>query len=200
MRRSPIIVASLSVGLLAGLSPAWAHTGLGDTAGFSHGFLHPFLGLDHLLAMVAVGIFAARCGGRALFLVPATFLVVMAAAGALASAGVGLPFAEIGIGVSVVALGAAIASGFSPPLAVGMALVGLFAVFHGHAHGAEMPETASGLAYGTGFVLATAILHAVGLAIGIGLGQLGAGSARRTAQIGGGAIALAGAAILAGFA
>jgi urease accessory protein len=133
--------------------PAFAHTGVGDTAGFVHGFIHPIGGLDHVLAMVAVGLFAALLGGRALWLVPFSFVSMMAVGGALGMGGVALPFAEFGIGLSVVAFGVAVAFRLHMPIAVAMALAGFFAVFHGHAHGAEMPDTASGFEYAAGFLL-----------------------------------------------
>jgi urease accessory protein len=179
-------------------TPALAHTGVGDATGFAHGFLHPIGGLDHVLVMVAVGVLAAHLSGHALWLVPGAFVLVMAVGGALAMVGVELPFVEIGVALSVVALGAAIALRLDLPLAAAMALVGLFAVFHGQAHGAEMPETASGLAYGAGFILATTLLHVVGIGLGIALARLGPLMGRRVAQVGGGLMALAGVAILAG--
>jgi urease accessory protein len=186
----------VSVALIA--TPALAHTGVGDATGFAHGFLHPIGGLDHVLVMVAVGVLAAHLSGHALWLVPGAFVLVMAVGGALAMVGVELPFVEIGVALSVVALGAAIALRLDLPLAAAMALVGLFAVFHGQAHGAEMPETASGLAYGAGFILATTLLHVVGIGLGIALARLGPLMGRRVAQVGGGLMALAGVAILAG--
>jgi urease accessory protein len=186
----------VSVALIA--TPALAHTGVGDATGFAHGFLHPIGGLDHVLVMVAVGVLAAHLSGHALWLVPGAFVLVMAVGGALAMVGVELPFVEIGVALSVVALGAAIALRLDLPLAAAMALVGLFAVFHGQAHGAEMPETASGLANGAGFILATTLLHVVGIGLGIALARLGPLMGRRVAQVGGGLMALAGVAILAG--
>jgi len=180
------------------VTPAFAHTGVGDASGFAHGFMHPIGGLDHVLVMVAVGVLAAHLSGRALWLVPGAFVLVMAVGGALAMAGVELPFVEVGVALSVVALGAAIALRLDLPLAAAMALVGLFAVFHGQAHGAEMPETASGLACGAGFILATTLLHASGVGLGIALARLGPLTGRRVAQVGGGLMALAGVAILAG--
>ena len=179
-------------------TPALAHTGAGHASGFAHGSVHPIGGLDHVLAMVAVGVFAARLGGRALWLVPGAFVLAMVTGGALAMAGVALPFIEIGIGLSIVVLGAAIAFRLDLPLAVAMALVGLFAVFHGQAHGAEMPETASGLAYGAGFMLATVLLHAAGIGLGIMPARLAPWQGLRIAQVGGGLMAAAGVAILAG--
>ena len=114
---------------------ASAHVGVGDTNGFVHGFSHPLSGLDHILAMVAVGLFAVRLGGRALWLVPLTFVSVVAVAGVLGMAGVGLPYVEIGIGISLIVLGTAIALQLNIPTLAAMGLVGFFAIFHGHATG-----------------------------------------------------------------
>lgn len=183
------VLASLA--LLPGA--AFAHTGAGHTHGFVHGFVHPIGGLDHLLAMVAVGLFAAYLGGRALWLVPATFVGVMALGGLLGVSGAALPYVELGIALSVVVLGLLVALRWNFPVAVAMAIVGIFAVFHGYAHGTELPENTSGLAYGIGFMIATALLHLAGIAIGLGLAKLGtSGFGPRIAQAGGGAIALAG--------
>lgn len=177
---------------------AQAHTGVGGTSGLTYGFLHPLGGLDHLLAMVGVGLLAAFLGGRALWLVPAAFLVMMATGGLLGVVGVGLPFVELGIALSIVVIGGALAWGRSLPLAVAMGLVGFFAVFHGHAHGAEMPAAASGLAYGLGFLAATALLHSAGLALGFGLDRLAGAASRKLARAGGAVVGLSGLAILAG--
>ena len=177
---------------------ASAHMGVGDTNGFVHGFSHPLSGLDHILAMVAVGLFATRLGGRALWLVPLTFVSVVAVAGVLGMAGVELPYVEIGIGISVIVLGTAIALQFNIPTLAAMGLVGFFAIFHGHAHGMEMPERASGLVYGVGFVCATALLLAVGIGFGLTIGYAGQTYGRRIAQVGGGAMVIAGVAVLAG--
>ena len=176
---------------------AFAHTGVGDTAGVAHGFMHPLSGADHVLAMVAVGVLAARWGGHALWLLPASFLAAMAAGGALGMAGVSVPFVEIGIGTSVVVLGVLIAVNARLPLVLACLLVGAFAVAHGFAHGSEMPATGSGLAYGLGFVVATAALHAAGIGVGLAVGRLGA-LHRRVAQVAGAAMSLAGVAILSG--
>jgi urease accessory protein len=178
---------------------AFAHVGLGDAGGLAQGFVHPLSGIDHVLTMLAVGLFAAHLGGRALWLVPLTFVSVMALAGLLGMAGVAIPFVEIGIGVSVVALGLMIAFPLNLPTVAAMALVGLFAIFHGHSHGAEMPESVSGLVYGIGFLSATALLHALGIGLGLLIGQAAESYGRRIVQVGGGAMALAGIAILAGF-
>lgn len=190
----------LLISALASLVPgvAWAHVGAGETAGFAHGFFHPVTGIDHVLAMVAVGLLAANLGGRALWAVPLSFVGVMAAGGALGTAGFGIPFVETGIAVSVIVLGAAIALRWKLPVAGAMALVGLFAVFHGHAHGAEMPVNASGLDYAVGFLIATALLHLAGIGIGLGLTRLSQQHAPRLTQAGGAAMAVAGVGLLAG--
>lgn len=146
---------------------AYAHTGMGHTIGFVNGFGHPLGGLDHILAMVAVGIWAFQTGGKAVWAVPAVFVGVMALGGVLGITGVAIPFTEEGIIISVLLLGVLIAVAVRMPLAINMALVGLFAVFHGHAHGAEMPVVVSGLAYGVGFAVSTALLHLCGIGIGV---------------------------------
>ena len=149
---------------LAGL--AQAHPGHGG-GGFANGFAHPLHGLDHLLAMLAVGLWAAQLGGRAKWAVPACFVGVMVGGGALGMAGVGLPFAEQGIAASVLILGLLIAAAVRLPLAAGLAVAGIFALCHGYAHGAEMPVTAAGAVYAFGFATATALLHACGLGLGV---------------------------------
>ena len=179
--------------LLLPFSSAFAHTGVGETSGFLVGFTHPIGGLDHVMAMVAVGLLAAALGGRSLWLVPAAFVSMMAVGGAFGLASVSVPFVELGIGLSVVAIGAAVALKVNMPVSAAMGFVGLFAIFHGHAHGSEMPETLSGLTYAMGFVAATAFLHAVGIGVGLGLGRLA-----RVSQAAGGLIALTGVGILAG--
>ena len=173
---------------------ALAHPGIGDVHGFVQGFAHPLGGLDHVLAMVTVGIFAWQLGGRALWLVPATFVLTMAAGGALAMLGIPVPLVEFGIALSVIVLGAVVALGVKAPLAIAMGLVGLFAIFHGHAHGTEMPLDATGGAYAAGFMLATALLHAAGIALGFAIGRIAHG--RAAYQLGGSLVALAGVAIL----
>ena len=172
--------------------------GVGDTNGFVHGFSHPLSGLDHILAMVAVGLFATCLGGRALWLVPLTFVSVVAVAGVLGMAGAELPYVEIGIRISVIVLGTAIALQLNIPTLAAMGLVGFLAIFHGHAHGMEMPESASGFVYGVGFVCATALLLAVGIGLGLTICYAGQAYGRRIVQVGGGAMAIAGVAVLAG--
>jgi urease accessory protein len=189
------IAPAAAVSILLAAGAAQAHTGVGATSGFMSGLAHPIFGLDHLLAMVAVGLWASLLGGRAMWLVPAAFVAVMAAGGALAMAAVGLPVVELMIVGSVVALGALVALRVRVPAAAGMAVVAAFALFHGHAHGMEMPAGAGGLSYFAGFALATAALHGVGLAIGVAAGKLREGLAVRAA---GGAIAAAGLVLMAG--
>lgn len=190
------MVAAAAIALMPGI--ALAHTGVGDTSGFSHGFIHPLTGIDHLLAMMMVGVFAWQLGGRALWLVPLTFVLVMAIGGAFGVAGVSIPFVETGIALSVIVLGAAVAFRLSMPVAIAVALVGLFAVFHGHAHGEEMPENAAGLAYGLGFMLATAALHLAGIGLGFLIGRIADERGPAVVRITGGVVAVAGLALLGG--
>lgn len=150
-------------------SLAMAHSGHSEASGFAHGFAHPLGGVDHILAMVMVGVLAAQLGGRAIWLVPASFVTVMALGGRLGLAGVGMPFVELGIALSVVVLGAVLAFDLIASVATAQGLVAFFALFHGYAHGAEMPAM-GGFAYGAGFIAATGLLHAVGLAGGLALG------------------------------
>jgi urease accessory protein len=168
------VVCLMGAALSFAPSPAFAHTGHGAASGLVHGFVHPVAGLDHLLAMVLVGMLAFQSGGRALYALPLSFVVLMAAGGALGMAGIDIPFVETGIALSIIVFGLALAFRAKAPVFAGVALTGLFAVFHGHAHGAEMPADASGFAYGAGFILATALLHAAGLGIGFALGRIGA--------------------------
>lgn len=180
-------------------SAALAHTGVGDAGGLVHGFMHPVGGLDHVLAMVGVGVLAAVLGGRALWLVPLAFVGMMAVGFGLGASGISLPFVELGIALSVLVIGAAAAWGRPLPVAAAMALVGVFAIFHGQAHGAEMPADASGLLYATGFLAATALLHSAGIAATLGVSRLAGRFGRPLAQLGGGLVALGGAGILAGW-
>jgi urease accessory protein len=146
---------------------AQAHPIPGEVHTLKSGFLHPLSGLDHILAMVAVGLWAAQLGGRALYLVPAAFVSLMAVGGALGMAGVPLPMVEAGILASILVLGLLIAAAVRLPVWAGMAIVGLFALFHGHAHGTELPAAATGMTYAIGFILATMLLHACGIGLGL---------------------------------
>jgi urease accessory protein len=172
MHRTALRIGAALFVVATTLAPtmASAHPGH-DGTDLVHGFLHPLGGVDHIIAMVAVGLLAARLGGRALWLVPSSFVLAMAAAGIAGMAGIVLPYAEAGIAISVVVLGVVAVFGLAMPVAAAMGLVAFFAVFHGYAHGIEMPETASGLAYGAGFVAATALLHAAGIGIGLAIGS-----------------------------
>ena len=178
---------------------AIAHVGVGDTTGFAHGFMHPLGGLDHQLAMILVGIFAYQLGGRALWLVPLTFVFVMTLGGFLGVMGVTIPFVEVGIAFSVLVLGAIVAFKVKAPVAVAIGMVGLFAIFHGHAHGSEMPMDASGIEYGLGFMLATALLHASGIAVGVLIGMSDKTLGDNPYRFAGGIASIAGFALLLGY-
>jgi len=155
---------------LAATAPAFAHVSAADNGSFLPGFTHPLLGLDHIVVMVAVGLWAATIGGRAVWAVPAAFVGAMVIGYFLSLTGLALPFAEPMILASVVALGLLIATAVRLPAMVGALLVGLFAVFHGHAHGSEL-GVAAAVPFGLGFALATALLHSAGIATGLFLGS-----------------------------
>jgi urease accessory protein len=178
---------------------AFAHPDPLHAVGFVHGFAHPMGGLDHILAMVAVGVFAFVLGGRALWLVPLSFVGMMVVGFALGLNGVNLPFVELGIALSSVVIGGAAALKAPMPVAGAMTLVGVFAVFHGHAHGAEMPESAGGLAYAAGFVAATAALHVAGIGAALGVSRLVGRHGQVIARIAGGVFALGGIGVLLGW-
>jgi urease accessory protein len=187
-------IAAASILLVA--SPALAHTG-GDLGGFASGMLHPISGLDHVVAMVAVGLWGGILGAPAVWLLPVVFPLVMALGGVAGVAGVPLPGIEVGIALSGVVLGLMVVLAARPPLWVAAGLVGLFAIFHGHAHGAELPASADPAIYAVGFVVATGLLHLSGIAIG----QAGKWPVGRVAvRAGGAVIALAGGAFLTGLA
>ncbi|RJQ15867.1 urease accessory protein UreJ [Candidatus Woesearchaeota archaeon] len=147
--------------------PVFVHAHLIGGLGFGSGITHPLFGIDHLLAMIAVGIISVQYGGKAVWMVPATFVLIMLLGGLLAIAGLPLLFVETGIALSVLFLGLTIAFAKKIPLVISMVGVGLFAFFHGHAHGTEMPLIANPLFYALGFVLATAALHVSGILIGL---------------------------------
>jgi urease accessory protein len=164
--------------LLAASLPAYAHVGIGTTSSFTAGFMHPLSGLDHMTVMIAVGLWAVLKGGKAILAWPAAFVGVMLVGGVLGMLHMPLPFVEPGILASVVALGLLVALAVDLPVSAGVAIIGLFALFHGHAHGTEVPENAGGLEYVAGFAIATALLHATGIAAGLGLGIRFRGLAR----------------------
>jgi urease accessory protein len=174
---------------------AYAHPGHGEAVGLLAGIAHPLGGLDHILCMVAVGVFAFVLGGRALWLVPLSFVGMMTVGFLLGANGVSLPLVEVGIALSSIVIGVLAASGRPMPVWAAMGVAGLFAVFHGHAHGAEMPATADGLQFALGFIAATALLHVVG----IGGAMLIASHGNRAARLVGGAFALGGLGVLAGW-
>lgn len=189
---------ALTLFILLVPSMALAHSGpAGHTHGFAQGFLHPLGGLDHVLAMVAVGLLAAHLGGRALLLVPASFVTVMAAGGALGFTGFALPYTELAIALSVIVLGALVAFRANLSLALASAIAGGFAIFHGYAHGAELPAGVSSFSYAAGFLIATALLHLAGIALGLGFAKLSASPlGERIVQASGGVMTLAGVVLL----
>jgi urease accessory protein len=162
--RMAAIVAGV---LVATATPLLAHDQGGQARGFLTGLLHPVSGLDHVLAMVSVGLWGAQLGAPAVWMLPVAFPMVMAMGGVLGLLGVPLPGVEIGIALSAVLLGFVVTLEARPPLAVAAALVALFAVFHGHAHGVELPPGENGLTYSMGFVVATGCLHGAGVAMGL---------------------------------
>jgi urease accessory protein len=182
-------IAAIAGLMLAMATPAFAHTGEGLAGGFAGGFMHPLLGPDHIAAMLAVGLWGAFLGAPAIFVLPVVFPLVMALGGVLGILGVPLPGIEIGIAVSAVVLGLMVALAAKPHLAIAAVLVGAFAIFHGHAHGTELPDGTDALAYALGFVIATGLLHLAGIAFGLLTKYPGGRLAVRAA---GGAIAIAG--------
>ncbi len=170
-------------------SVANAHPETGGIGGFVSGFLHPLTGLDHIVAMVAVGLWGAYLGAPAMWLLPVIFPLVMAFGGALGILGVPLPGTEVGIALSGVLLGLAVAFAAKPPLWIAAVIVGVFAIFHGHAHGTELPNAANAFTYAVGFVVATGLLHLSGIALGL-LTRWPWGKA--VVRVGGGVIACVG--------
>jgi urease accessory protein len=165
----PSVASALAATVFAAFgfgSPAFAHEGVGVAGGFTSGFMHPLFGWDHIAAMVAVGIWGAFLGPPAIWMLPVVFPMVMAFGGALGILGVPLPGVEIGIALSAIVLGLMVAFAARPPIWVAAIVVGIFAIFHGHAHGTELPAAADGVAYAGGFVLATGLLHLSGIALG----------------------------------
>jgi len=180
-----------AVALALVLSPvaAFAHEETGQAAGLLAGLSHPLSGLDHVLAMIAVGLWGAVLGPPAIWVLPVAFPIVMAFGGLMGLLGFPLPGVEIGIAVSAVVLGALVLAEVRPPLWLAALIVAFFAIFHGHAHGRELPQGTSALLYSLGFVVATGLLHAVG--IGLGVAHRWA-AGRRLVQLAGGGVALAG--------
>jgi urease accessory protein len=181
------VLASLASGV------AEAHTFGADGAGLVQGFAHPLGGLDHLLAMIAVGLWATQLGGRALWAVPVAFVSMMAVGAVIGWTGMPVAGVEPVIAVSLLLLGLVVTTATRLPVALGMALVGVFALFHGHAHASDLPAAASALADGGGFIAATVLLHGVGLMLGL------AARTRFTwaLRLGGAGVAAAGAVLMA---
>jgi urease accessory protein len=171
---------------------ALAHTGNGLVHGFGAGFAHPIGGVDHLLAMFAVGLLAAQLGGRALWRVPASFVLTMIGGSIAGFSGFELPGTEFAIGISVVAIAMPVALALGMPVPFAMALVALFAFFHGYAHGAELPAGAGALPYIAGFALATAIIHGVGIGVGLLAGRLVKSGRGLALRLAGGVVTIAG--------
>jgi len=194
------LVKFLAAASLFAAHPASAHISATDHAhsSFATGLAHPFLGTDHILAMLAIGIWASTLGKRGLIAVPAAFVGVMVLGFLAALSGVSLPFVEPVILASVAVLGLAIAFALPVPPLFGAAIAGFFGFFHGYAHGAEI-SGAHLLGYGAGFVLSTVVLHAIGMGLGIGAGRLvNATAGRWSLRVAGGAIAVWGLLMMAG--
>jgi urease accessory protein len=161
-----VAISSIILWLISSAS-AFAHSDPASLqGGFMSGFMHPISGLDHVVAMVAVGLWGAFLGKPAIWILPITFPLVMAFGGALGVAGVPIPYVETGVALSGVVLGLAVLLAMRPPMWVAAAVVGIFAIFHGYAHGVELPNAANPLIYSIGFVIATGLLHLTGIAIG----------------------------------
>jgi urease accessory protein len=184
--------AALTLAIALALLPgggALAHIIQGQAGGFGQGFEHPLTGVDHFLAMFAVGIWGAQMGGRAVWALPVTFPLIMAAGGLAGMLGLPLPHVELGIAVSILALGSAIAFAWRPVEIVALVLIGIFAICHGYAHGVELPSAADPADYAAGFVIATGLIHLLGVGVGLGLGKPFGGRLARTL---GGVIAVGG--------
>jgi urease accessory protein len=186
------VTVALRAAALLALAPAIAvaHEETGQAAGFLAGLAHPVSGLDHVLAMVAVGLWGAVLGQPAIWVLPVAFPMVMALGGLMGMIGFPLPGVEIGIALSAIVLGAMVLAEVRPPLWIAAAIVAFFAVFHGHAHGRELPAGASALLYSLGFVVATGLLHAAGILLGVARRW---STGRQTVRAAGGGVALAGA-------
>ena len=191
-----ILVFSVILGVTSA-EPVLAHTGEGITGGLFSGFLHPITGWDHVVAMIAVGLWGAFLGRPTIWILPVVFPLVMALGGAMGVLGMPLPQVETGIALSAIVLGLVVAIAILPPLWAAAVIVGIFAIFHGHAHGTELPSAANPFAYALGFVVATGLLHITGILFGLlTRGPVG----QALVRAGGAAIALVGLAFLTGVA
>lgn len=195
--RAMLVFAAVAITLTISTFPAFAHSGDGYGGGFVAGFTHPILGWDHVAAMVAVGLWGAFLGAPAIWILPVVFPLVMAFGAVAGIIGIPVPAVETGIALSAVVLGLMIVFAVKPPIWIAAVIVGSFAIFHGYAHGTELPATVNAFAYAVGFVISTGLLHL----IGIGFGLLVRWPAGRVAVRGaGGLISLAGVAFLTGVA
>jgi urease accessory protein len=188
--------ALVTVALALIAAPAFAHTGH-ETGSFVTGFTHPIFGLDHVIAMVAVGLWGAMLSRPALYVLPLVFPLVMVLGGIMGMNGIALPYVEPGIAASAIVLGLMVAFAVKPPLWMSALMVGVFAVFHGHAHGAELPEGLGAATYALGFVFGTMALHGAGIGLGI---LFGAKAGQFVTRMIGALIAIGGAAFLTGIA
>jgi urease accessory protein len=179
----------ITLALIFSSTNLFAHPLHNEQSGFLNGFFHPLLGLDHILAMVAVGLWAMQTGGKAKWMIPLSFVSIMTLGGVLGMNNISLPFAEIGILISVVVLGVLILAGAKLPVLFSSILVGVFALCHGHSHGAEIPLAASAVTYSLGFALTTVILHLSGIGLGSLINRL---STEKIVRFSGAMIALAG--------
>ncbi len=191
---SPFALSAVMFFLISG--SAVAHTGGGEVGGFTSGFTHPLFGWDHVVAMFAVGLWGAFLGAPAIWILPIVFPLIMVVGGIMGIAGVPIPAVETGIASSAIVLGLLVALSIRLPIALAMIIVALFAIFHGHAHGTELPSAASPVTYAAGFVIATGLLHLLGILFGE-LSRWKTG--RYAVQAGGAAIALVGVAFLVGW-
>jgi len=197
MHRSTLILLTIALAYFSATVPALAHTGEGYGGGFVAGFTHPILGWDHVAAMVAVGLWGAFLGAPAIWILPVVFPLVMAFGAVAGIIGIPVPAIEAGIALSAVVLGLMIVFALRPPIWIAAVIVGAFAIFHGYAHGTEVPATANAFAYAVGFVISTGLLHLAGIAFGL-LIRWPAG--RVAVRGAGGLIAFAGVAFLTGVA
>jgi urease accessory protein len=167
LQRFGLVVLFAAIAIILSPRSAFAHTGVGPAHDLLHGLAHPLTGLDHVLAILAVGLWAAQRGGRAIWIVPPTFVLAMTLGAILGMSRVSIPSVEPAIAISVLILGLFVAAAVRLPLSISVAISGLFAIAHGYAHGAEIPATASGLRYTLGFIAATIFLHATGISVGL---------------------------------
>jgi urease accessory protein len=194
-RRGLVLLFALALAVSYSAAPATAHTGGGYGGGLIAGLAHPILGWDHVAAMVAVGLWGAFLGAPSIWILPVVFPLVMALGAVVGILGIPVPAVETGIALSAVVLGLMIVFAARPPIWVAAVIVGAFAIFHGYAHGTELPATANAFAYAVGFVIATGFLHMLGIAFGL-LAKWPAG--RVAVRGAGGLISLAGIAFLTG--